>query len=289
MNTLMRNFYDIRITAQHEQSWAIIIGSYVLDCILVILLLFFVYPISFFSSIEEVTNGIINSTLIGSLALSLVILVFMIRIGGKVKFSHLGLVPSHLPKGLLIYGGVYVLLNLTLLIINWIVRTRPIWYPYWEEVGSFSIAFGYLLAQIFGNVLFEEVYFRGFLWAQLSIKFTNLFRNKPVLGLNIGALVSNLLFALLHIPVRILNGLVGWDLLLSLLIVFGLGFLFTFVYLITENLFASMAIHILLNVSFVFFNPIFDASTLCLIITGVLMVVWLIIKLQKHKSQKAQS
>ncbi|TFG17673.1 MAG: CPBP family intramembrane metalloprotease [Promethearchaeota archaeon] len=286
MNTLMRDFYERTFAPQREQSWFMIIGSYIVNCILVIALLFFAYPYGWFNPIVFATKGIINSTLLGSLAIFLVILVFMIRLAGKVKFTNMGLVIRQIPIGLLVLGVIYIAINLILYIVNVILKITPIWYPYWVDVGSFSVSLGFLIAQIFGNVLFEEVYYRGLLWGQLSIKFTKIFKNKPVLGLNIGALVANLLFALMHIPNRVLNGILGWNLILSLFIVFGLGYLFSLAYLITDSLFVSMALHILINVSFALFFPIYDTSMLCIMISFVMLLIWTILKLTKSKSAK---
>jgi membrane protease YdiL (CAAX protease family) len=206
----------------------------------------------------------------------------MVRIAGKIPFTDMGMTWKKLPVGLLVYAGAYIILNLVLFLLNAVMEISAIWYPYWKEIGSIDIALGNLLAQIFGNVLFEEIYYRGFLWAQFSIKFTKMLKNKPVLGLNIGALLTNTLFALMHIPNRILNGILGWDLILSLLILLGIGYLFSAVYLITENLFAAMAIHVLLNVSFVLFYPIFTTDTVILIILGLMLIIWATIRIVKR-------
>ena len=198
---------------------------------------------------------------------------------GKEKPTNLGIIASNLPVGIIAFFGLYLLINITLLIINVAVQQPLIWYPYWLYSGSPGLTWdvGSLLGQIFGNVLLEEVFFRGFLFIQISKKFTKSMQNSTW-GMIIGAVLSNFLFSLLHIPSLIQQGIHGSTMAWTLFLLFGIGIFLTTVYFVTENLFIVMSVHVFYNISFALFYPTFNTRYLVVIITTVSLIVWIMIK-----------
>ncbi len=278
---MFKQFYENIAEPQREQSWIFVIGSYILDVLLIVFLMFVVYPNGWLSPIDYATNGIINTTLIASFTLFLIIVVLLICLIGKGNLGNLGLSPGKLAVGIIVFFGMYIFLNFILLIINVAAQNPLIWYPYWLYSGTPSLTWdvGTLLGQIFGNVLLEEVFFRGFLWIQFSRKFAKLMNNSTW-GLILGALISNFLFSLLHVPSLISQGFYGSTIAMALLLLFGVGMLMTAIYLITENIFIAMAVHVFYNISFALFDPIFSTRLLIIFITVVGLTIWAIVKVK---------
>lgn len=284
---MFKQFYDQIAESQQEKSWFLITGSYLLDFVIIIFLMFVVYPNNWLSPIEYATQGIFNTTLVASIALFGIIIIVLLCVVGKVKLRDLGLKGSKLPIGIISFFGFYIILNIILLIINVAVKNPTIWHPYWLDSGSPGLTWdvGSLLAQIFGNVLLEETLFRGFLWIQFSKKFADITRSKTW-GLILGAVVSNFLFSLLHIPSLIARNYHGFQLVPILLLLFLIGVLFTSVYFITENLYIAMTVHVFYNISFVLFYAVFPIFLLVIFITIAGLVVWGYIKTRMRKEYK---
>ena len=66
---MFKQFYENIAEPQREQSWIFVIGSYILDVLLIVFLMFVVYPNGWLSPIDYATNGIISTTLIASFTL----------------------------------------------------------------------------------------------------------------------------------------------------------------------------------------------------------------------------
>jgi membrane protease YdiL (CAAX protease family) len=281
---MFKQFYEDCIEPQRETSWFFFIGNYVLYAFFVVFLMFIVYPNHWISTIDFATEGIINTTFIASFGVFLIIVIIIVRFLGQVKLNSIGLNLHELPVGLISFFGLYIILNILLLIINVAVNNPLIWYPYWMDSGTPGITWdvGNLLGQIFGNVLLEEVFYRGFLFIQFSKKFIKSM-NSVTWGIILGAIASNFLFSLLHIPSLIRQGVYGTDMVLNLLFLFAIGVLLTFVYFITENIFIAMSVHILNNISFALFNDIYPTTFLILFITIAAMIIWAVIKIQMQK------
>jgi len=284
---MFKQFYENIVEPQEEKSWIFISGSFLLDVVLIIFLMFVVYPNGWLTPIDFATEGIISTTLVASLFLFFIIVILLICVIGKEKPRNLGLKASKLPVGIIAFFSLYILLNIVLLISNVAVQQPLIWYPYWLYTSSPGLTWdiGSLLGQIFGNALLEEVFFRGFLFIQISKKFTKSMENS-ILGIVIGAVLSNFLFSLLHIPSLIRQGFHGSEITLILLLLFGVGVLLTGVYFITENIFVVMSVHVFYNVSFALFYPLVRTKLLIIIITIVGLIIWGIIKYTTGKYRK---
>ncbi len=239
------------------------------DIILTIFIVFVVFTHDWLDPVEIYTHGLINITLIVNLGL-IFIAYFLIIIRNNVSANDLGLIKSKIIPAIILivaFWGILQLINLVVMLIaiqN--LEINPIWITYGllPPLGSF-------IAQIFGNAFYEEMVFRAFLVPQFYFLFQK--EEKSVkITLTQALLVSQAIFALIHVPIRLLGGIMGWDLVLSLLIVFGLGWLFALVYLRTKNIFIAMGIHALYNVPVSILNV--DSTITILILTALLLIFW---------------
>ena len=108
--------------------------------------------------------------------------------------------------------------------------------------AGIGIALGPLLAQVLGTALVEETVFRGFLWRELARRLGGGPR-----GAWAGAIASQALFALLHVPIRLSQGASGSELATMVLGLFLIGLVFVAVYAATGNLFVAVMVHALGN------------------------------------------
>jgi hypothetical protein len=115
---------------------------------------------------------------------------------------------------------------------------------------------GILAKELFGNSLFEEVVYRGFLPEQIRLYTERLAGFSTGPNLSLAIIVSQAVFGLVHIPIRLYQGATLSQTALSVSLLFVLGLLFALVYYRTGNLFLAIGVHTLHNVPiFVFGTP----------------------------------
>ena len=204
----------------------------------------FSFALNLFDPITRATRGLINETLVANVIM-IAVMVGVVLLGvGKLRPRDLGLIPSRLPVAA---GMVALLWALTQAIegIVSIVTTGGLQFDaMWTRPGV-TVVIGLLLAQLLGNTVYEEIAFRGFLLIQVLEKLRKGRAPRVALALALG--ISQGLFALKHIPIRIYSGTPPLDILTSLPVVFLLGLLFSMIYLRTGNLFFAMGVHSLGN------------------------------------------
>jgi len=105
---------------------------------------------------------------------------------------------------------------------------------------------GVFLAQAFGNALFEEVLYRGFLLTQVFLLLEGRMAN-PRRRLATALVGSQVIFALFHLPNRLYQGFEPGAIPGNLALVFVSGVLFALVYYRTGNLFVAIGVHALGN------------------------------------------
>ena len=95
--------------------------------------------------------------------------------------------------------------------------------------------FGELISQLFGNALFEEIVWRGFIFVQLFL----LLKEREVRRALLKALlISQGLFALMHLPFQLIAWGSTWATLSFWLLATGIvGVIFAVVYIKTGNLY----------------------------------------------------
>lgn len=257
----------VPIDSIKETSWSTILLFSILYCVYVTFINLVVFKSNILQPIPKLTSGLINQTLTVNIV-SVIIFVFIIILKyGRLSFFDIGVKKNRLLSAIVAIFTIWIFMQLVNIIVGLILSEKPIIYNGWNKYGA-SEMFGSIIGQLFGNCLFEELAFRGFLLVQVCKKFKGT-KEKLFTGLT----VSQLLFALIHIPNRILEGMNILEILPSLIIVFILGLLFATVYLVTDNIFLSIGIHALWNTPLLVFDGL-PSMLIILIATIILLIIW---------------
>jgi len=253
-------------------------------CADIVLLTFVNYgfTLGWFGWFEGPTNNLIQATLLASL------LVGAIVIGGVIfGYAHLapadiGLTWAQLPVSVAYTLGLWALTQAINGLAGLIATGRLEFNTAWTQAGV-TVLLGALLAQVCGNALLEEAGWRGFLLPQLYLRLSaRMDRRRRLILAMFGAQV---LFAVMHIPNRLLNQRLALDeLLLSLAFVFVLGVFFAGIYLRTGNLFLAIGVHALFNTPTVLFTPVLSSQAILGALTILVLVAWP--RLTTHRMSK---
>lgn len=192
----------------------------------------------------EASRGLVNPNLVfGLLALLLVVVVIMFIVGG-MPAGAVGWVGRHAGSAFLVGIGLWAILQVVLVVVSLVGGHGLALAQGWSG-GRAGYMLGALLAQVFGIALYEETVFRGFLFPQLAAKLPRLGRAQALV---VGGLLSQLLFALSHVPgILLFQRPGGSGLLVNLLGLFLVGLWLAAYYMVTENLFVSVVVHALMN------------------------------------------
>jgi CAAX protease family protein len=223
-----------------------------------LLAIFVLFPSHILRRLEDPTIGLISSTLVANVCL-LAIMIGLFKLSDGFSLYDLGLRWADMPVALGLTCLLWLGVNLLQVALA-LARQAPVALnPDLLRLGGPS-ALGNFIGQLFGNALFEEVMFRGFLFRQAYIRLQSLNLNVTwrVVG---GAGISQVIFAAIHIPLRLSSGMALRDLPLELALLFALGFLLCLVYWRTDNLFVCVGIHALSNAPLLLVREQVDLST----------------------------
>jgi len=196
--------------------------------------------------LHRATGGLIEPNVIANLVPLTIVVGLGIFVIARLRPSDLGLTQSALPLALGATAGFWLVVQAAFVLLTVARGDTLNFHPAWTDPGAGYVVGG-LLGQFFGNALAEEAVFRGFLFPQLLLKLRRRFSGRTAVGL--AALASQVAFAVLHIPNRLL--VKGFDLGFALavdqtlLIVHGLVFLALFVG--SRNLLVAVGVHALWN------------------------------------------
>jgi membrane protease YdiL (CAAX protease family) len=152
-------------------------------------------------------------------------------------------------------AALWIIVNLAIIVISLAggsaLSLDPAWHKPLANIGTF-------LAQIFGNALYEEIVYRGFLTVQAILLLQRFGKMPAVIG---GVLIAQLFFATLHLPTLIAAG-VSWDQALAFVPqAFAMGCMLAAIYLLTGNLLLAVAAHALTDsYMLIFSTPLAKAS-----------------------------
>lgn len=250
-----------------ETSWRIIVLFMMLDCVAVACINLIVFPSNVLEIFPRVTAGLINETLVVNLIMIAgLVYLLMIRCG-KLTWADLGMKKGRLLAGFAATVVLWLATEAINAAVSLLFSGSINWSSVWETYG-FSVVIGSFIAQVFGNALFEELAFRGFLMSQIGKKIPE-GRWRTV----IAVLVSQALFGLIHIPNRLYMGVEPDQMLLSIIMPAVLGIFFCVIYLVTDNLFFAIGVHALINVP-VNATAGLDPSLANILVTLVILAIW---------------
>ena len=180
-------------------------------------------------SIQYATGGWILSTLFFGLLGFVIIIIAYLLVLGRLSVSSLGITRKTFPFAAIIVAGTWVAGQILAAIANLLLGHRLTA----ETGGSHSLSA--LIAQLFGNSLLEETFFRGYMIAALM----PYFRKSTSLVL----ICSAFAFMLFHIPVHIAQN----QPFILFVAQFGVGVLLGWLYIKTSNLWLCIGLHSLLD------------------------------------------
>ena len=218
--------------------------------------------------IESMTAGIVQPTFLVYAVLGAVIAsLFWARGYGP---GLVGLRRKDLRTAIVIVGGVWLVAQITTIVVS-VATTGTVLLAPTLATGGLWTLLGLFLAQVLGNALYEEVLYRGFLLTALHACFVKRMRNRPFIA---ALVLSQSIFALVHVPSRLVAGVVGMPLAANLLVVFLTGIGFALLYYRTRNLLLVVGVHALLNYPTVVFGTEQVAILTVVAVSLVLVVTW---------------
>ena len=198
-----------------------------------------------FQPLSASTGGILTGTLVVGLGMILLLIYGVCLRLGRLRPYDIGWIPAHLRSGIIFTLTLWAAAQVVHLSAGLAAQGSIALAPSVESQG-FGVLLGILIGQLFGNALFEELAYRGFLFPQLYLRIHGS-GERPWMRFVITLLISQALFALVHIPNRLYMGMTLSELSPDLAMLIGWGVLFTLVYLRTDNLFIVTGIHALGN------------------------------------------
>lgn len=198
------------------------------------------FPMASLVALERASGGWLSVTLIASSGFG-GIGVWLAWRFARQRLVDFGWIARDLAPALVVLVATWLVLQgLAMLAAERAVLAAPS-----VAAQRWGLVFGPLLAQLLGTALMEETLYRAFLWRQLELALAS---SLPPRRARIGALlVSQAIFALMHIPIRIYQGAALPELGSMLLVLFASGLVLAAVYAATRNLFIAVAIHALAN------------------------------------------
>lgn len=228
------------------------------------------FPRQSLADLQAASGGWVSMTLLASAVIGGV-QVLIVLFAGRQRLVDVGWRRGRLAPAVLATLGLWGVMQLSIcihaLLAGQALELRPAW------AAGFGIALGPLLAQLVGTALMEETVFRGYLWPQLAVRFSR--HVSPGVALWIGLLVSQAVFGLLHIPIRIHGGAGPAELASMVTMLFVTGLVFALVYAATRNLFVAVGAHALGNAPTLLFVPQGPAPMMVLLAAVLLLsLVW---------------
>lgn len=219
--------------------------------------------------LAALTGGLVQPTLLYYFIFMFLIVGLVILYMGRLKLSDVGVIPSHLKTAALITFFMWLTVHVVSMIFKFLFHASLSPGSDWSKFGILTVMGG-LVAQLFGNALYEEIAFRGFLLKQLYLKFED--RSKQKRSRVIWAvLVSQLFFALIHIPAYMVFDA---NLLTSVSWAALGGVFLAIVYLRTGNLFIAVGIHSLMNKPTLVVQSPFPPQMVLVPLIILLIVLW---------------
>jgi membrane protease YdiL (CAAX protease family) len=228
------------------------------------------------------TGFFVRGTLVGGL-FCLVVVGGILYFAAGLRCSDIGWCWSTFSVGLLVTFILWAAMHVVVAILA-AINGETALDPAWKQIGPIAIA-GAFVGQLLGNALAEETVFRGFLLPQIYFKAAASTRGRAALA--IALIGSSLLFAISHLPQRILVArLAGADLLPDQVALFFFGLFHAATYVVTRNLFVAVGIHALINEpTSIFQSPNVDANrAIVSLLSLVLLIIWYVLAVDSNRN-----
>jgi membrane protease YdiL (CAAX protease family) len=194
--------------------------------------------------VTTATKGLITHTLLNYLVMYFIFIYLILIKASHIEPIKLGLDKKKLSQGILTAAVLLILLQLFGAIYSYAAFGKL---TLNEVMKNWTAVIGYYIELFAGVALFEEVVYRGFLIPQIFIRLK--VKRSKASKIAITLALSQVIFAVVHLPVRIASGMSFGEAVITLVYVFFIGIVFAFTYLLTDNLYIAMAIHALWDAS----------------------------------------
>lgn len=235
-----------------------------------------------FDRIVSLTEGLATYTLVNTWVGTLLTIGVVAIWYGSLDLEDVGIVPSKLPVAMgvtLMCWSIYTISQ----VVTGLVFGDLSLYSEWIDPGV-AATIGQIIGYFFGNVVFEELAFRGFLLVQLYLLLDGQWwRVNEVARIAVATVGSSLIFTLFHVPAFLIGGIR----METLAFIFVYAVLLCLVYIRTRNVFIAMGVHGLANfpvpiLSVVETTP-YDFSLVWAIPAAIIVVTWPILPLGDEK------
>lgn len=228
------------------------------------IILNYLFKIRLFIPLAKLTDYWIQPTLVANL-LSLIVFSILIFVIGRHNLFSVWLTKKKMKTALLPVFIIWLLSQLITILVAYLGKGEIAF------VGNINILTGSLIGQLFGNAAFEELIYRGILFLQFYILLMPKIAKMKAIIISIVA--SQIIFALIHIPNRLLINQVE-NLTLDLLGLFVAGVALTIVYLRTENLVFVIGVHALINQPFNIMDTSFPIDMIIYVLIILTVILW---------------
>jgi membrane protease YdiL (CAAX protease family) len=235
----------------------------------------------YYRPLAELTHGWVGGTLSANLIGLFVEVIVFLFIIVKIPPRDLGLRKDRLLPGFIGFLLFWFVVHMAGLGVNLFTGSSITFND--QITNNPADSLGALFGQLFGNALLEEIVFRGFLFVQVFLLCGKIKRH--YLRVAAAILLSQTIFALMHIPNRIYSGYAGMEFVYDFFLLVILGTVFCLLYWLTKNLFVVVGIHSLINVQLMLWhNNYTNAIVLsCVLAAVVLLILIAIIRRRSHR------
>lgn len=202
--------------------------------------------LAFLQPISAASANLLHPTLLIYAPLLLFVLAIILGVGG-LRASSVGLRSNDVVSGVVVTILAWLALQLAVIVAQLRAGVPVTVNANWSSPGVIA-SLAPLLGQLFGNALYEELVFRGFLLVQLHVMVRRIWSITPRVAFAVALVTSQLLFALVHVPNRIVSqGVALGDLPLAIVSPFVIGLILALVYYRSGNLFVAIGLHAFMN------------------------------------------
>ncbi|QDW66628.1 CPBP family intramembrane glutamic endopeptidase [Luteimonas granuli] len=226
-------------------------------------------PMHLLQALQDASGGWLQPTLGLALLLGLGMLGLVFG-PGRQRPGGLGWRLDALPPALAATLLLWLAMQASTILAACLEGVPPTWQAGWARGGMLP---GALLAQLLGTALVEETVFRAWLWPQLALQAAS---RVPVRwAWMLALLLSQALFALLHVPARLAAGAAPAELAGMVLALFATGLVLALMYAATRSLFFVVGVHALGNAPTLLFEARGPEPTMVLLAAStVFAVAW---------------
>jgi CAAX protease family protein len=217
------------------------------------------------------THGLVTATLVANLILLAAVVGGVLYLLGGLRLPDFGLRVSDVPTALVLTAAVWLAVNAIEAMWQIAATGAVSWGGEWQRLGVTAVI-GASIAQLFGNALYEEILFRGVLlrqtyWRLETTPLPNLQK------LAIALVISQSLFALIHLPILLSGGTSLIAAFTRLPAIFAAGTALGILYARSDNLALCVGIHALANKPTLLVADCFDLPDNLLFVTVVCLVL----------------